>query len=168
MSTRWTFRSLLAPGQAGLVALASLGCSGNPPPERADPMREAVQIGYGTQAPEEVTGSVGSLTAAEIERTRASTLEDLLRGRLAGVQVSRRLDGALSVRIRGTGASYNAGEPLWVIDGIPIRPGNAASALMGLSPVDIKRIDVLKDAGSAAIYGREAVNGAIIITTRRR
>ena len=71
------------------------------------------------------------------------------------------------MRIRGVNSMANDREPLLIVDGIPIRSGGISSALAGLLPEDIKRIDVLKDIASTSIYGMSGAGGVIIITTRR-
>jgi TonB-dependent SusC/RagA subfamily outer membrane receptor len=89
--------------------------------------------------------------------------EELLAGRFPGVQVSRGPDG-LIIRIRG--ASGLAGDPLFVVDGMPIDPG-PGGALTGINPADIEKIEVLKDIGSTAQYGSRGANGVVLIRTRR-
>jgi len=74
--------------------------------------------------------------------------------------------GDVSLRIRGTRSLHGDNEPLLVIDGVPAH-GAIGAALAGLVPRDIARIDVLKDAGSTAIYGIQGANGVILITTKR-
>jgi TonB-dependent SusC/RagA subfamily outer membrane receptor len=115
------------------------------------------------------TDAVGTLDPRELEQMRDSRVEELLRGRVAGVEVMRNAAGALTVRIRGA-ASFTAGggEPLYVLDGMPMMRGNGLrSVLDGISPFDIARIDVLKDAGATASYGINGANGVVLITTKR-
>jgi TonB-dependent SusC/RagA subfamily outer membrane receptor len=83
-----------------------------------------------------------------------------------GLTVIRLPNGDISLRIRGDRSFQGDNEPLLVIDGRPVR-GDIGAALAGLAPRDIERIDVLKDAGSTAIYGSQGANGVIIITTKR-
>jgi TonB-dependent SusC/RagA subfamily outer membrane receptor len=155
--------------RAGLASMLASGCASNPPAETVAPGPEAVPIGYGTQARENVSGSVASLSDEQLDQVRATRVEELLQGRVAGVQVFRKANGDLSVRIRGAGSILgNSGEPLYVIDGFPVAAGGLGSALAGIPPADIHRIDVLKDAGATAIYGVRAANGVILVTTKRR
>ncbi len=99
---------------------------------------------------------------------RVARVEQLLQGRIAGVQVVRTASGSYSVRIRGAGASFGSGEPLYVVDGTPLsRTATLSDALAGISPAEIARIDVLKDAGSTAIYGVQGGNGVVLIKTKR-
>ena len=152
--------------RAGVAAALLLaGCGGGAGPE-AGPEPEEAQAGYGTRPRERNTGAVGSLTEADMAGAQATRVEELLRGRLAGVQVVRLPGGEFSVRIRGAGP-LGGGEPLYVVDGVPIAGGTLSAALAGISPRDIRRIDVLKD-GEAAIYGSRGGNGVILITTRQR
>lgn len=150
----------------GLAALLAAGCGGNPPGESPAPEEERAETGYGSQPPRDITGAVGSVSGATVRNQRVGRVEELFQGRLAGVTVTRQGSG-YSVRVRGAGSFFGDGEPLYVIDGTPVISGPAGRALDGINPADVERIDVLKDAGSAAIYGTRAANGVILITTRR-
>lgn len=92
-------------------------------------------------------------------------VEELFVGRFPGVEVFRGPNG-LSVRIRGASSVMGSNEPLYVIDGMTIDPG-PGGALIGLNPADIEKIEVLKDAGSTAMYGVRGANGVILIKTKR-
>lgn len=157
-------RSALLP--AGLAALLTAGCAGNSPPALA-PAQEEVEVGYGTMAAQDITGAVSSLSGERLRSHRASRVEEMFQGRMAGVTVTRTPGGGYAVRIRGASNFTGGGEPLFVIDGVPLYGGRVGHELDGINPADIERIDVLKDAGSAAIYGSRAANGVILITTRR-
>jgi TonB-dependent SusC/RagA subfamily outer membrane receptor len=93
-------------------------------------------------------------------------IEDLFAGRIAGVAVDRTGDGGMSIRVDGVG-SFQYSEPLLVVDGVAL-PTNVPlrSLLMGINPNEVMRIDVLKDASSAAIYGARGANGVVLITLR--
>jgi TonB-dependent SusC/RagA subfamily outer membrane receptor len=95
----------------------------------------------------------------------ATRVEELFVGRFPGVEVWRVPEG-LSVRIRGATSVMGSTEPLYVIDGMTIDPG-PGGALVGLNPADIEKIEVLKDAGSTAMYGVRGANGVILIKTKR-
>ena len=95
----------------------------------------------------------------------ATRVEELFVGRFPGVEVWRVPEG-LSVRIRGATSVMGSTEPLYVIDGMTIDPG-PGGALVGLNPADIEKIEVLKDAGSTAMYGVRGANGVILIRTKR-
>ena len=144
-------------------------------------LEEVVVVGYGTQRKIDLTGSVGSLRASDIDigSKPITSPDQLLAGRVAGVQITNRSGdpGApIDVRIRGVGtAGVNA--PLWVIDGVPIvqtsnitvntSSTTESNPLAGINPADIESIDVLKDASAGAIYGARAANGVILVTTKR-
>jgi TonB-dependent SusC/RagA subfamily outer membrane receptor len=125
---------------------------------------EQVRIGYGTQDRADVTSSVGSVTAEGAGR-EVTRIEDLIEGRIPGVEVHRLSNGRISLRIRGNTSILGSNEPLLVIDGLPIH-NDPGYALMSLNPSEIARIDVLKDAGSTAIYGSRGANGVVVITRR--
>lgn len=137
---------------------------GRATPPADGPGPEKVTIGYGIIDKEDVTGAVTSVSAREVEQERTKSIEELLKGRVSGVQV-KQVSGGISVRIRGTSSLTDAGEPLFVVDGMPVQQ-RAGSALM-INPYDIERIVVLKDVSSTSIYGSRGANGVIIITTKR-
>lgn len=123
-----------------------------------------VVIGYGTSKKKDLTGSVASVKLNDQEKTPVLGVEQMLEGRVSGVQVSQNQSqpGAVfSIRIRGTNSINSSSAPLFVVDGYA--GGNAG----GLNPSDIVSIDVLKDASATAIYGSRGANGVIIITTKR-
>ena len=129
-------------------------------------MNEVVVIGYGTQKRRDVTGSVSSVTASQIEKVPVTTLDQALQGRAAGVQIVNNdasPGGNVSVLIRGVGSIAPGGNaPLYVVDGYPTTGG-----INNINPNDIATIDVLKDASATAIYGIRAANGVVIITTKK-
>jgi TonB-dependent SusC/RagA subfamily outer membrane receptor len=92
--------------------------------------------------------------------------ELLMSGRVAGVQVVSLPGGGIAVRIRGQGTLYGDSEPLYVIDGMPVR-SEPGKGLSWLNSADIKRIEVLKDAIATSSYGMQGANGVVLITTRR-
>jgi TonB-dependent SusC/RagA subfamily outer membrane receptor len=161
-----------ASSRAVLCTLAFLvlgGCGGTPSPRSQAPAPEdEVSVGYGTQSKLRTTGAITSITLTEAD-ARMPRLEDVLRGRVPGLEVLRQSAGTYSLRIRGSRSlRRNAldDEPLLVIDDMPVARGSAGTALAGVSPRDVARIDVLRD-GSAAIYGSRGAGGVIIITTKR-
>jgi TonB-dependent starch-binding outer membrane protein SusC len=136
---------------------------------------EVIVTGYGTQPKREVTGAVSSVKGETIQNLPMQSFDRALQGRAAGVQVrsSNGLPGgAVNIRIRGVG-SINAGnEPLFIVDGVQLNnQSNAAftqsNPLAFLNPNDIESMEILKDAASAAIYGSQAANGVVIITTKK-
>ncbi len=116
-------------------------------------------------APEPSPPRASTVTAEDIRRTPGQSIEQVLMSRFPGVQVTRARDGGISVRIRGTTSIYGSNEPLYVIDGVPIRPGPGGS-LAGINPYDIESIEVLKDPASTTMYGVRGANGVIVITTK--
>ena len=104
-------------------------------------------------------------TEREFRGQTVARVEELFVGRFPGVQVTRLAGGGLSVRIRGASTVVGSGEPLYVVDGMPVVVG--AEGLLGLNPGDIARIEVLKDAGQIAEYGAQGANGVVRITTKR-
>lgn len=142
-----------------------------------------VVVGYGTVKQKDLTGSVSSINPDEMNKLNAANFDVAMVGRAPGVQVvkSSGAPGAVaSIRIRGGTSAIGTNEPLYVIDGIPVELGDGygneryisdfsskVSPLSALNPEDIERIDILKDASSAAIYGSRAANGVVIITTKR-
>lgn len=92
--------------------------------------------------------------------------EELLIGRFPGVRVFRQPGGGIAVRVWGPGTIYGEGEPLYVVDGLPVRvvPGEG---LYWLNPNDIQHIEVLKDVSATSAYGVRGGNGVVVITTRR-
>lgn len=124
---------------------------------------EVVVVGYGVQKKSSVTGAIASVKAEDLENRTATNALQALQGKTAGVNISS--SGAApgstsSVRIRGIGSNGDS-QPLYVVD------GRIASDINGLDPNDIESMEVLKDAASAAIYGAQAGNGVILVTTKR-
>ena len=143
--TSYTARTLLTAGFAVLVA----GCQSS---------RRATE----TAAPDPSS----DVTSEDIERAPGQSIEEHLRGRVAGVSVNRTADGGIAVRIRGATSFYGSSEPLYVLDGVPITPGPGGS-LTGIDPYDIESIQVLKDPADTALYGMRGANGVIVIKTKR-
>src|SRR5690606_6562275 len=150
--------------------------------ESQSALEEVVVVGYGTQQRKDLTGAVASVSASQLEKQPAASMDMLLQGKAAGMQISKSSGapgGRTEIRIRGA-SSVNAGnEPLLVIDGIPMYnsskdPGgtsygtfSATNALASINPNDIQSVEVLKDASATAIYGSRGSNGVLIITTKR-
>jgi TonB-dependent SusC/RagA subfamily outer membrane receptor len=106
------------------------------------------------------------VTADDIARQPTVSLEQLIAGRVAGVRVTRAPGGGISLQIRGRSSFVLSDEPLFVVDGVPIKPG-PNGALSWLNPHDIASIEVLKDPASTAMYGVRGGNGVIVIKTKR-
>lgn len=134
---------------------------------------DVVVIGYGKVKRKDVTGAISSISSEEVMRTQPTTVDQALQGKVAGVvvqQVSGQPGGGVSVQIRGL-SSFSNNQPLYVIDGViigsPAIDGSGTNPLSSINPSEIASIDVLKDASATAIYGSQASNGVIVITTKR-
>ena len=128
-------------------------------------LEEVVAVGYGVQKKRDVTGATTTVSEKDMKLTLNTGLDQALQGRTPGVtvvQTSGQPGAAASVNIRGVG-SINGGQPLYVIDGMPVDYNN----INMLNPNDIETMEVLKDASAAAIYGARAANGVVMITTKR-
>ncbi|RYU92116.1 TonB-dependent receptor [Mucilaginibacter terrigena] len=147
-------------------------------------LSDVVVIGFGSRKKKDITSAISTVGSADIDKSTALSPELALQGQAAGVNVtSAGSDPSArpTVRIRGI-STFNAADPLYVIDGIPLLEGGAGAlvdptngpTLRGtvniyniINPNDIESISVLKDAAAAAIYGVRAANGVILITTKR-
>ena len=138
-------------------------------------LTEYVVTSYGDQTRREVTGTIASIKGEVFEDLPLQSFDRAMQGRVAGVQVtsnSGQPGGTLRVQVRGVG-SVNAGtEPLYIIDGVQVAVADLSgqgsqNALASINPNDIASIEVLKDAASASIYGAQAANGVVLITTKR-
>lgn len=127
-------------------------------------LHEVVVVGYGTQKKRDITGAISSISSKDLTIQSATNVQNLFQGRLSGVSVSTSgVPGAsATVRVRGIGTLGN-NNPLYVIDGFPTKSDLASQ----INPSDIESIQVLKDAASASIYGAQAANGVILITTKQ-
>lgn len=126
---------------------------------------DSVQVGYGAQAQRDVTGSVATVDVEHAKRSTPTSIIDLLDGRVPGLEVRRLANGGAIIRVRGDRSLTMSGDPLFVVDGIPMVQ---AGVLPDISPGDVASISVLKDAGSLAAYGSRGANGVIVITTKKR
>lgn len=148
-------------------------------------LEEVVVVGYGTVRKSDLTGAVSSVRVEDNVSRQTNTIDQLLQGRAAGVQVTQNggtPGSGISVRIRGTNSLRGNNEPLYVIDGVIISSagedvapaggvGNSGqetqNGLNGINPRDIETIEVLKDASATAIYGSRGANGVVLITTKK-
>ena len=150
-------------------------------------LEEAIVVGYGTVLKSDLTGAVSSVEVDENLSKQLTSIDQLLHGRAAGVQITQNAanpNSGVSVRIRGTNSLRGNNEPLYVVDGIIVSSaaedvlqvdpaggqGNTGqdpqSGLNGINPRDIERIEILKDASATAIYGSRGANGVVLITTK--
>ncbi len=146
-------------------------------------LNEVVVVGYGTQRVKDATGAVASLNPKDFNKGVIATPEQLLQGRIAGVQVtpaSGEPGSSATINIRGTGSIRSGNNPLYVVDGVPLDGGgtsggldngagssSARNPLAFLNPNDIENISILKDASASAIYGSRGANGVVLITTKK-
>ncbi len=136
------------------------------------PLQETVVIGYGSVKREDVTGALLAVGPQQFNRGAINSPQELIVGKIAGVQVTPSPDpgGGAVIRIRGGSSLSASNDPLIVIDGVPV--GNEGIAgernpFNIVNPNDIETFTVLKDASATAIYGSRASNGVIIITTKK-
>jgi iron complex outermembrane receptor protein len=152
--------------------------------ESTSSLNEVVVVGYGTARKRDITGSVASVTAKEFNRGQINTPEQLLQGKVPGLQItnsSGQPGGLTIVKIRGNNSIRTGNTPLYVVDGIPLdgrtpRPGFSSNSvgtsppsdpLTFINPNEIASVDVLKDASASAIYGSRGANGVILISTKK-
>ncbi|MEQ9438267.1 MAG: TonB-dependent receptor [Cyclobacteriaceae bacterium] len=138
---------------------------------------EVVVVGYGEMKRSDMSSAQTSIGSEDIEKTVNTTIEQAIQGRAAGVYVTQNTGqpgGGISVNIRGVNTINGSNEPLYVIDGVQIKPetveyGTASSTnpLASLNPSDIESMEILQGPSATAIYGSRGTNGVILITTKR-
>ena len=124
---------------------------------------EVVVVGYGVQKKSNVTGAISQVKPEDMENRTISNAQQALQGKTSGVQIissSAAPGSSPTVRIRGYSSNVSS-EPLYVVDGVRL------SDISGIDPSTIASMEILKDAASAAIYGAEAGNGVVLITTKK-
>lgn len=126
-------------------------------------LKEVIVIGYGTRKKSDNTGAISQLSASDVTKTKVLNATQAIQGRAAGVQVigSDTPGASPSLIIRGIGTVGADRTPLYVVDGVPTKNIN------NINSNDIASFDILKDASSLAIYGNQAANGVVIITTKK-
>ncbi|MEZ0607458.1 SusC/RagA family TonB-linked outer membrane protein [Fibrella sp. WM1] len=139
-------------------------------------LSEVVVTGYGgTVNRREFTGASSKVSGKDISNLPVGSFDKALAGRAAGVQVTSANGvpgGAIQVRIRGVGSISAGNDPLYVVDGVQLNSTNnstftSSNPLAFLNPNDIESIEILKDAAAASIYGSQAANGVVLVTTKR-
>lgn len=139
----------------------------------ASDLAQVVVIGYGSAAKKDMTGAVKSLKSSEFNKGIINSPEQLLQGKVAGVNVtsaSGEPGASQNISIRGPGGVRTGSTPLFILDGMALdnsSTGGATNPLTFLNPQDIESIDVLKDASATAIYGSRGANGVVLITTKK-
>lgn len=127
-------------------------------------LEEVVVVGYGSQRKKDVTGAISSVKVKDMLNIPTTSVAEMLRGRVSGVQVtigSSRPGSGSDILIRGKRSLSGSNSPLFIVDGVPV------SDIDDLNANDIKSVEVLKDASSQAIYGARASAGVILVTTNR-
>ena len=158
---------LASPGcVAALIALAACQPHQLAPDAALERAPDSVAVGYGSQARRDVLGSISSVSGDVAQRSSPTSMADMLDGRFPGVEVRRLASGGMSVRIRGVHTFRGDAEPLFVVDGIP-QHARSNGVLNDIDPRHVQSIEVLKDAGSTAVYGARGANGVILISTKR-
>ena len=148
-------------------------------------LNEVVVVGYGSARKKDLTGAVATVSAKDFNKGTYTSADQLIQGKVAGVQMINNTGtpgGASTVKIRGNSTVTGSGQPLYVVDGVPLdgrspRPGlgdigtggsnPGSNPLNFINPADIASIDILKDASATAIYGSRAAYGVVLITTKR-
>jgi TonB-linked SusC/RagA family outer membrane protein len=149
----------------------------------AQALGDVVVVGYGSVQKSDLTGAVSTVSTKDFNKGTFTSPDQLIQGRTSGVQITQNSGqpgGASTIRIRGNSAVTGTGQPLYVVDGVPLdgrsaRPGLNTSLgdspdsnpLNFLNPADIESLTVLKDASATAIYGSRAAYGVVLITTKR-
>lgn len=140
-------------------------------------LSDVVVIGYGTEKKKNVSGAVSNITGDELMKTSTESIQKALQGKVSGVQIitaNGAPGGAVSVNIRGRSTFSGGTAPLYIIDGVQMVTGDQSTGIVKstdvlstLNPDEIESIDILKDGASASIYGAQAANGVVIITTKK-
>jgi TonB-linked SusC/RagA family outer membrane protein len=138
-------------------------------------LNELIVTGYTSESRKSFTGSVSKINANQLENRPAQSLDQLLGGQAAGVNIvqpSGTLNSTPVFRIRGINSITSSVYPLFIVDGVTVFTGSTGGAvgnnpLADINPNDIESIDVLKDASATAIYGSRAANGVVVITTKK-
>lgn len=136
-------------------------------------LNEVVVVAYGTRRKGDLTGAVTSVGTKEFQKGNIASAEQLLQGKVAGLQVTTgggSAGGGSKIRIRGGASLNSSNDPLIVIDGVPVESNGISGSgnlLNTINPNDIESMSILKDASATALYGSRASNGVIIITTKK-
>ncbi|NJN25592.1 MAG: TonB-dependent receptor [Cyclobacteriaceae bacterium] len=142
-------------------------------------LEEIVVTGYTSQKKADVIGSISSINPESVKDMPIIGIDQALQGQVSGVSVTQSSGtpgGGIMVRVRGNSSISSANQPMYIIDGIPVRDGRLSTrnfggqndnALSTINPNDIESIEILKDASAKAIYGSRAANGVVLITTKR-
>ncbi len=140
--------------------------------EQNTELSEIIAIGYGTQKKKDVSTSIASVSMENLKDKPVANFSQAMSGQMAGVRIlnsNNAPGGGSTIRIRGVNSINATNDPLVVIDGFPLKEGfdKTENPLNSINTSDIESIEVLKDASSSAIYGAQAANGVILITTKK-
>lgn len=135
-------------------------------------LEEVIVVGYGTQKKRDVSTAIASVSSKELKDKPMANFASAMSGKMAGVQIANTNTapgGGTNIKIRGVGSINASNNPLIVLDGFPLKDGFSKdeNPLNSINVSDIESIEVLKDASSSAIYGTQAANGVILITTKK-
>lgn len=142
--------------------------------ESSQLLNEVVVTGYSTELRRDVTSSITSVKAEEIEGLPVQSFDRAIQGKVSGVQINSNSGapgGAVTIRVRGTGSISAGSAPLIIIDGVQMGTTGqgtqgSSNPLNAINPNDIESIEILKDAASASLYGAQGANGIIVVTTK--
>ena len=141
-------------------------------------LNDVVIVGYGTQSRKNLASAISSVNVSQIEDIPATSVDQLLQGKAAGVLASANSPvpgSGIFLRVRGSTSINASNDPLYVVDGVFINNrslqsvstgGQVTNPLADLNPADIESIEILKDANATAIYGSRGANGVVLITTK--
>ncbi|MGI6233430.1 MAG: TonB-dependent receptor [Prevotella sp.] len=154
--------------------------------ESSNNLNEVVVVGYGTMKKGDLTGAIAGVSTKDFNKGFISSPTQMLQGRVTGVNITNNggePGAGVTIRVRGSNSIRSGQDPLYVVDGVPLnisddqQPAGGTISGVGVSgsknplefinPDDIERIDILKDASAAAIYGARGANGVIMITTKK-
>ena len=145
--------------------------------EEKNELEQIVVVGYGSVKKKDIAGSIQNVTSSEIAKSNTAAFEKAIEGKVSGVQITSTSGipgSSFSINIRGRGSINADTQPLYIVDGVQIANGSQttnvltnANVMGGINPDDIESISVLKDGASASIYGAQAANGVVIITTKK-
>lgn len=163
---------------SGLFLLGIAACGHSAAP-RTDAAPGVTRSAEAEEAGNDRTGAADSLPGSELGNRHVQDIAEYLQSRVAGLRVIRSDNGDISLRIRGGDMSFHresdgsttaesAGEPLLVINGMPVNEGQNSNTLRALNPNDIANIQVLKDVSSTSSYGMRGAHGVILITLKKQ
>ena len=143
--------------------------------EAVSDLDEVLVTGYSTQSKREITGSISSIRSEEIAGAMATSIDGAMQGRMAGVNIQNSVGvpgGGMTVRVRGVGSITAGNAPIYVVDGMVMNTTATShtvstNPLATIDPDDILSVEVLKDAAAASVYGAQAGNGVVLITTKQ-